>query len=116
MNKNKNMETYGKVSYTDREGNKKIFDVINIVRTEFKDNRAVSIWETNEGTYIISVETPEDSGRNRQASIHLSGGSLVGLIATIHLFFKETSFPLSEKLEEILKDGEMEYESFLEKE
>lgn len=116
MEKKKSMEPSGEVSYTDREGNRKVLDIINFVQVEFKDNRLVSMGETNEGTYILSVENPEDSERNRQTSIHLTEESLIGLIATIHLFFKETSFPLSEKLGEILKDGQMEYESFLEKE
>lgn len=111
----KSMEPYGEVSYTDREGNKKVISVINFVRTEFKDNRIVSIGETEEGTYILSVENPEDSERNKQACIHLTEGSLIGLLATIHLFFKETSYSLDEKLKDILKDGQMEYESFLEK-
>lgn len=112
----KSMEPYGKVSYTDREGNKKTFSIVNFVRSEFKDNRLVSIGETDEGTYILSVENPGDSDRKKQANICLTEESLIGLLATIHLFFKETSYPLNEKLKDVLKDGQMEYESFLEQE
>lgn len=110
MEKKESMEPYGEVSYTDRKGNTKTLSVINLIQAEFKDNDLVSIGETDEGNYFLSVDTPE---MNKQVCIHLTEGGMIGLLATIHLFIKETSFPLGERLKDVLKDRQMEYKSYL---
>lgn len=57
------MGKYGRITYIDSEGLEKETDIVHLMQSTFKDNRVVSVAETELGTYILSVENPKSTGR-----------------------------------------------------
>lgn len=66
----------------------KELQIVDYVRSNYTDNRIMSCSKLEDGSYIISVENIESSGRNVSNKMWLSEESLVGLISNCLLYFQ----------------------------
>ena len=91
---------HGKVTIKE-DGKEREIAIVDYSRFEFKDNRFVTILETEEKTYIISVENLPSTGRCPIQKMHLTEESLIGILTSAlqHLTFKGVD------LEELMKNS-----------
>lgn len=93
MENNQEKPNYGKVVTPEGE-----LTIIDFVRARYIDNRLVSVASVEDGSFILSVENPESTGRNPSNKMWLSKESLVGLFSTISLLFEAKDMDMQELL------------------
>lgn len=91
---------YGEVTIAEK-GNERKIAIVDYSRFQFKDNRFVTIIETEVKSYIVSVENLPSTGRSPIQKIHLTEESLIGVLTSAlqHLTFKGVD------LEELMKNS-----------
>ena len=103
-------KSIGKVTVGFGSKDQREIEVVNFVRSSFKDHRLITISELEDGSIISVVENPESSGRASQAKIWLSKQSFLGLIATSYLYFMKKGEDFEGLLKDVLVKDELEYE------
>lgn len=93
MENNQEKPNYGKVVTPEGQ-----LAVIDFVRAQYKDHRVISVASVEDGSFIISVENPESTGRNPSNKMWLSKESLVGLFSTISLLFEAKDMDMRDLL------------------
>ncbi len=85
--------------------------VVDFLKSEYIDNRLISVCMLEDESYIFSVENPTSSGRAPHQSIRLGKESAIGFISTLLLYFniKYGEDGVQKLLEEAVKKGEIDY-------
>lgn len=104
----KKAESYGKVGIEDVNGFREI-DIVEFLSGDFRDGRKVSVYETEESSFIMLVENPETSGRAIKSEIHLSKESFIALMSMMHLFLDARGRDLNQLLQQEIKQNEITY-------
>lgn len=90
------------------EGSKQL-DIIDLIRSEFKDHRLITVAKLEDNSFMLSVENPQSSGRAIQSNMRLTEESLLGLLASCMIYFEHNSIDLSNKLLELINSDNIQY-------
>ncbi len=90
-------EDYGKII----TGDGSQLSISDYVQANYKDNRVISVGTLEDGSYVLSVENPESSGRATKNQMWLSKESMIGLVGTIMLHMDAKGI----NMEELLRDS-----------
>ncbi|MDD3037926.1 hypothetical protein [Bacteroides sp.] len=104
------MSEYGTVTLGFGTDEQREVEIVDYIRSEFKDHRLITVAKTEEDAYLLCVENPESSGRNTCSKMYLSLGSLVALLASTHLFFQNQGLDMAELLKEYVEGDVINYE------
>lgn len=107
MNENK----YGHATIGYGTKDEKKVPILNFLQAEFKDHRLCTLSEIENGeesqTFILMIENPESTGRDRSQQMLLSKESLLGLLSTSFLYFMSKGESLTNMLQEAVDNKEM---------
>lgn len=79
-------------------------------RVYFADNRLCNCVKIKDGSYVVSVENPESSGRNTKQQIWVSPESLLGMITAVLFHFESDGKDLMELMKKATKDNGFNYD------
>lgn len=97
--------TVGYGSHVEKE-----IPILDFVQSQYKDHRLITTAKLEDGSYLISVENPESSGRNTKNTMRLSEESYIGLVSNAFLYFSAKGESMEELMKESIdKKNEIEY-------
>jgi hypothetical protein len=109
MEENKEEKNYGHVTVGAGSPYAKEIKVAEFVRARFIDDRLVGVAKLEDDTFFISVENYASSGREPKSVMRLTKESLIGLLATCHLYFGCKKEDLDSLLTTAVDGGKMRY-------
>jgi hypothetical protein len=100
MEENKKEKSkYGTVTVGCSPGNtEKELEIVDFLQSEYKNHRLITTARLEDGSYVVSVENPESTGRNSSNKMRLSEESYVGLISNAFLYFSARGVSLEDML------------------
>lgn len=95
---------YGYITVGSKDEPKQI-NIIEFIQATFNDNRLITVAELEDGSYCLTVENPESSGRHSQNKMWLSKESFVGLLTTSMMFFEAKGENMQELIKQATNSG-----------
>lgn len=92
-------KSYGKILVEGKE-----LDIINFIQATFKDNRLVTVSETEIGTFAISIKNKIESGRYPEVINHLTKDSFVAMLGACAAYFMQKNENLNDLIREMTND------------
>ena len=80
------MKSNGKITVAFGTAQQHQLEIEEYVKAQFKDKRLFSVCKIEDGSFVVSVENPPETGRSTQ-QMWLSKESLVGIASAIMLYF-----------------------------
>ncbi len=103
------MKTYGEVKMgvgTDQPSTRQ---VVEFMRSEYKDKRYATVAKLDDGSFLISIENPEGSERTTYVSMWLSKESLFALMTNTMFYFSKAGVDLDDMLKQSMAEGVVNY-------
>lgn len=76
--------------------------ILDFVQCFFKENRVITVGTLEDGSMILGVENLKSSGRAAQATMWLSPESVIGLVATISIYWNQKGLNVEQMLQSSL--------------
>lgn len=76
---------YGTITVATGTAQQRELKIINTVQAQFKDHRLVTVAEIEDGSYLVSVENPESTGRSSQ-KMWVSKESLIAAFGALTIY------------------------------
>lgn len=88
----------------------KELEITDLVRSTFKDHRLCTIARTEEGTFVLSVENPQSSGRATMSQMHVTEESMLSLVSCVCLYYHVNQVDMDAKLRDVAEKDSIQYE------
>lgn len=102
-------ESFGKITIGVGTTLRRELNIIDYVQCKFKDNRVCTISKIEDGSYSLTIENPESSGRNPQSSIWLSKDSYLSLIAASFIYWGCKGEDAETLIKQVMEGNKVEY-------
>jgi len=80
-----------------------------VVRADYADHRLITIMGIEDGSIVVTVESPATTGRNPHQQMWLSRESLIGILCTTHMFLSSTGSDLMQLVKDAAGDETIRY-------
>jgi hypothetical protein len=84
-------------------------NVVDYIQSIFKDHRLITIMELEDGSYTLSVENPESTGRASSSKMLLSKESFIGLICASHFYWSCKQKDIGEMMKDCVVGENINY-------
>jgi hypothetical protein len=102
-------KSYGKITVGVGSENQRDLNIVEFLQSRYTDNRLITVSRIEDGTYSLTVENPESSGRGTLSQMWLSEQSVVGLISTLMHYFNVKDMNLHELLNNSINNNSVDY-------